>query len=130
MSDKKLFLKASLFSAMCAMLITVILCCIFAGVMLAVGLLPQDILSYAMVALLAAGSFFGGFIGARITKSLGMLTGMTTGFIIFLLVTITGVIKSNDSLTLLTLIRFAATLIAGGLGGIVGVNKKEKINIK
>ncbi len=129
MSDRKLLIKASLFSAMCSILITIILSCIFAVVMLTTGLLPEYILPFATVAMLAAGTFLGGFISARITKSAGLITGLVTGFIIFFLVTVVGIVRSNDSVTIVTLVRFIATMLAGGLGGIVGVNKKEKLKI-
>ena len=130
MSDKKLLIKASLCASICGMLISIILLCIFASLMLAVGVLPEQILNYATIAVLAAGTFFGGFISARITKSAGLITGLMTGFIIFLLVTVIGITKSNDSITVLTLIKLLSTLAAGSLGGIVGGNKKEKIHIK
>ena len=38
--------------------------------------------------------------------------------------------KNNDAVTLLTLIKLVATLIFGGIGGILGLQKKERIHIK
>ena len=130
MTDKKLLAKAVIFGTGCGMLITVILTCIFSIIILTSGLLPTDLTNYIMIAMLAIGAFFGGVITTRITKSAGLIAGLITGFAIFLLVTIIGLIKSNDSVTVFTLIKLIATLIFGGVGGIAGLRRKEKIHIK
>lgn len=130
MSDKKLLMKAVLFGTVCGLLVAVILTCLFTAVVMTCGLLPADLTNYITVSLLALGTFAGGFITSRITKSAGLIAGLLTGFAIFLLITITGMIKSNDSVTALTLVRLGATLAAGGLGGILGLRRKERIHIK
>lgn len=130
MSDKKLVLKAVLFGTVCGLLVTVIFTCILSVIILTSGLLPVDITNYVMVALLSMGAFVGGFIATKITKSAGLVIGLITGFVIFMLITIFGLIKSNDSITMLTLIKLVAALILGGLGGIAGLRKKERIHIK
>lgn len=130
MSDKKLLMKAVLFGTVCGLLVAVILTCLFTAVVMTCGLLPADLTNYVTVSLLALGTFAGGFITSRITKSAGLTAGLLTGFAIFLLITITGMIKSNDSITALTLVRLGATLAAGGLGGILGLRRKERIHIK
>lgn len=130
MSDKKLLLKAVLFGTVCGLLISVILTCVFTVIILTTGLLPADITNYVTVAILAVGAFLGGMITTKITKSAGLTAGLITGLSIFMLVTIIGLTKSNDSVTIITLIKLAATLISGGLGGIAGLRKKERIHIK
>ncbi|MEE0914626.1 MAG: TIGR04086 family membrane protein [Ruminococcus sp.] len=130
MSDKKLLLKAVLFGTVCGLLISVILTCVFTVIILTTGLLPADITNYVTVAILAVGTFLGGMITTKITKSAGLTAGLITGLSIFMLVTIIGLTKSNDSVTIITLIKLAATLISGGLGGIAGLRKKERIHIK
>ena len=130
MSDKKLLLKAVLFGTVCGLLISVILTCVFTVIILTTGLLPADITNYVTVAILAVGTFLGGMITTKIKKSAGLTAGLITGLSIFMLVTIIGLTKSNDSVTIITLIKLAATLISGGLGGIAGLRKKERIHIK
>lgn len=130
MSDKKLLLKAALFGTVCGLLISVIITCIFTIVILTIGLFPTDITNYITVAILAVGAFFGGFITTKITKSAGLIAGLITGFSVFLLVTIFGLFKSNDSVTIITLIRLISNVVAGALGGILGLRKKERIHIK
>ena len=130
MSDKKLLLKAALFGTVCGLLISVIITCIFTIVILTIGLFPTDITNYITVAILAIGAFFGGFITTKITKSAGLIAGLITGFSVFLLVTIFGLFKSNDSVTIITLTRLISTVVAGALGGILGLRKRERIHIK
>lgn len=130
MLDKKLMIKAAAFSAVCSLLVTIILNCLLAAVLLSVGLLPDYVLNCATVATLGMGTLFGGFISARITKSAGMINGVITGLLVFLLITLIGVAKSNDSFTIITLAKLIVAIACAGLGGIIGVNKKEKIKIK
>lgn len=130
MSDKKLLIKAVLFGTVCGLLVTVILICILSAIVMTSGLLPTKLTNYITLALLALGAFSGGFITSRITKSAGLVVGLITGFAIFILITVIGLTKSDDPVSLLTLIRLVALLVAGGIGGIVGLKRKERIHIK
>lgn len=130
MSDKKLLIKAVLFGTVCGLLVTVILTCIFSAIVMTSGLLPTELTDYITLALLSFGAFSGGIITSRITKSAGLVVGLITGFAIFILITIIGLTKSDDSVSLLTLIRLVALLITGGIGGIMGLKRKDRIHIK
>ncbi len=130
MSDKRLLVKAVVFGSVCGLLVTVILLCIFSAVIMTSGLLPSEITNYITVGIVSLGALAGGVITSRITKSAGLIVGLITGFFIFMLITVIGVIKSDDSFTVLTLIRLISLIIAGGIGGILGLRKKERIHIK
>ena len=130
MSDKRLLVKAVVFGSVCGLLVTVILLCIFSAVIMTSGLLPSEITNYITVGIVSLGAFAGGVITSRITKSAGLIVGLITGFFIFMLITVIGVIKSDDSFTVLTLIRLISLIIAGGIGGILRKRKKERIHIK
>lgn len=130
MSDKKLLTKAVIFGTTCGLLISVIFMCILAVIMLSIGIFPIDLTNYVCIAVLAIGTFCGGIITTKITKSAGLIVGLFTGLSVFLLITIFGLIKSNDSITMHTLIKFVTSIIFGSFGGIVGLRKKEKLHIK
>ncbi|MCQ2514145.1 MAG: TIGR04086 family membrane protein [Ruminococcus sp.] len=130
MFDKQLMAKGVFIGTLCGILTAIIFMCILSAAMLTTGLLPQELTNFITIGFLALGSFAGAFISARITKSAGLITGAITGFVIFLLVTSTALIKSTEPITYLTAIRLGANLIMGSIGGIIGVNKKEKIHIK
>ena len=113
----------------CGLLITVILMCLFSVVIITSGLLPTNITNYIIVALLSIGILFGSCIATKITKSAGLIIGLIVGLSIFMLITLIGLVQSNDTITTLTLIKLIASLISGALGGIIGLRKKEKIHI-
>ena len=130
MSDKRLLVKAVVFGSVCGLLVTVILLCVFSAIIMTSGLLPSEITNYITVGIISLGAFAGGVITSRITKSAGFIVGLITGFFMFMLITVIGMIKSDDSVTVLTLIRLISLIIAGGIGGILGLRKKERIHIK
>ena len=130
MSDKKLLIKALFFGTICGLLLSVILMCICAVIIINIGVIPYEILNYVMLAVLGTGGMFAGFITARITKSAGLIVGAITGAVIFILTTIIGMLKGTDSFSLLTVYRLLTTFVLGTFGGILGVNKREKLQIK
>ena len=130
MSDKKLLFKAVFFSCLCGILVSIILLCIFSVIIMTTGLLPTNITNYITIAILSMGSFIGGYICAKITKSAALICGLLTGFAIFILIALCGLFYSNEAVTILTLIKLISTLLCGSLGGIVTLLKKERILIK
>lgn len=129
MLNKKLTAKAVLFGVLASLLISIILMCCVSVFILTNGLLPTQMTNIITLSSLGAGTFVGGIVSSRITKSAGLITGLITGFAVFLIITIIGLCKSSDTITYLTFIRLAITVILGGIGGIIGVNKKDKIKI-
>ena len=129
MLSKKLTAKAVLFGILTSLLISIILMCCVSAFILTNGLLPTQMTNIITLLSLGAGTFAGGIVSSRITKSAGLITGLITGLSVFLLITIIGLCKSSDTITYLTFVRLAVTVILGGIGGIIGVNKKDRIKI-
>lgn len=130
MSDKRLLIKAVLFSSVCGLLASVIFMCVLAAVMLSSGVIPSDILNYCSAAIAGIASLIAGITAARITKCNGLVTGALTGLCIFIVITITALTTDSGPVSALTLIKLILCVLGGGIGGVIGVNKKEKINIK
>lgn len=131
MSDKKLLAKAVLFSSVCGILILVILMCLLAAVMMSSGVISADILDYCTVGMVGVATLMSGIISSRITGSAGLAVGSLTGFFIFLVITSTiALIFNGEPITILTLLKLMSSVLGGGIGGIIGVNKKEKIKIR
>lgn len=130
MSDKKLLLKAVLFSSVCGILVLVILMCLLAAVMMSSGVISADVLDYCTVGMVGAATLVSGIISSRITGSAGLVVGSLTGFFIFLVITSVALIFNGEPVTVITLLKLISAVFAGGIGGIIGVNKKEKIKIK
>lgn len=130
MSEKNKIFKSVAFGFCACMLSAVILMCLFAIIIMKSGLLSSEITDYVMLGVLSLSCAFGGFISAKLNKSSGLLCGAATAFIVFVVTTIAGLSQSQETVTLLTLLRFIFTLFCGSAGGILGVNQKEKLSIK
>lgn len=88
--------------------------------------LPQNAVDPLACVSIVCGSFFGGWIAARIRRSQGMIYGAVTGFIFFLLLWATGAILHQTGFGTLLLIKLLLSIGFGCLGGIAGVNVKRK----
>lgn len=94
------------------------------------ALLPYEYLAYIMLFIEAVSVFFGGYMASRINKSKGLILGLINGIIIFTAITLSGLFTSSATITYITLLKLATILIFSILGGIKGVNIKEKIHIR
>ena len=75
----------------------------------------------------ALGALGGGYIAVRIAKCRGMFYGVLTGMALFFGVVIAGLCTSTESITLATVIKAAAMLLSGAVGGVVAVNRKQRV---
>ncbi|MBQ4105325.1 MAG: TIGR04086 family membrane protein [Clostridia bacterium] len=125
-----LYIRALLLGTLSGVATIALLLCIATGVLMISGTLPQKYLVWIAIALCGVATLISGYITSRIIKSNGMLTGAISGIIMFLILLFAGFAGSEETLTYITLIKLFAFVICGALGGIKGVNKKEKIRIK
>lgn len=93
-----------------------------------VGSLFADIANFIMLVPIAVGSYTGGFICARINKANGLLLGGLTALCLPVVLVAVG-ISTDKSITYMLLIKAFTCLLSGALGGVKGVNKKEKLKI-
>ena len=77
------------------------------------------------VAAVLAGSFVGGYVSARLNKSMGLLTGAVCGAAIFLIFLGIGSALGGN-ISLITLLRLGLDILSGAVGGVIGVNKKRR----
>ena len=77
------------------------------------------------VAAVLAGSFVGGYVSARLNKSMGLLTGAVCGAAIFLIFLGIGS-ASGGNISLITLLRLGLDILSCAVGGVIGVNKKRR----
>lgn len=82
-----------------------------------------------MLVPLILGGYTGGFITARINKSNGLLMGALSGLIIFIVMLIIGFSTGNADITYMLLLKALAIILPAAIGGVKGVNKKEKLKI-
>ena len=130
LDDNKKIIKAIILGVMSSACIMAILMSITAVILTTSALLPYEYLTYIMFFIEAISVFFGGYIASRINKSKGLILGFINGSIIFTAITLSGLFTSGDTITYLTLLKLVIILVFSILGGIKGVNLKEKIHIK
>lgn len=124
------FIKALILGVFSSVAMITILMCVVSAILLFSSLLPYEYLQYIMLAVDTLGVLFGGYIAARVNKSQGLVLGLVNGAIILVALLIIGFCLSSDTLTLNTLLKVVVIMIFSALGGIKGVNVKEKIRIK
>lgn len=125
-STKQFYINILISSAL-GVVVTFIFLLILAAVML-LGNININMASPLASVALALGSGFGGYLSAYKNKSKGFICGVVNAGVIFLLVAIVGLILSR-SVTLMSVIHFAVTLLSSLIGSILGVNKADKIKV-
>lgn len=87
---------------------------------------PQDFLSPFVIAVSALGSFFAGFVTAKILKQRGLICGIFSGILLFILFLVSGVAASHGIVSAETGTRLLVMLLSGGIGGLISVSRKSK----
>ncbi len=93
------------------------------------GNLFESIAGYIMLLPLIAGGYSGGYTSARVNKSNGLLLGVLSGIAVLIISLIIGFSVYNTDITYMLLLKALSILLPSALGGIKGVNKKEKFKI-
>lgn len=89
---------------------------------LMVGNVPAMLISPVTVVFLASGCFCGGFAAAKIAGEKGLLCGAVSGILFFTVAWISGAFFDKIGFGTAAIIKAAMMIIAGSLGGIIGVN--------
>ena len=129
-SLNKSFIKALIVGSVVSLCIIVVLLCIMTAVLLGVSMLPYEYLSYLMLIFDAIAVFIGSYVAARLNKESGLFIGLLNGGIVFIAILISGFCVSPETLSIVTLLKAVIILVFSSLGGIKGVNTKEKIHIR
>ena len=130
MSNKPL--KISVAKIAAGAVISVLLCLLLllgaTAVTVNSGSVPYDLMPFITTAILSVSSFFGAFAVCAASKSNGLITGAGAGVILLLCLLIAGALLGGDAPSLIT--KGAAAVAAGGIGGILGVNKKSRFALQ
>lgn len=89
------------------------------------GCIPYEILETVMLISTVISSFVSGFIAGKIHHKNGLLFGTAAGFTLFVIIFFGGLIAVGESVSLLTFTRALLMILAGGFGGILGVNSRK-----
>ena len=85
--------------------------------------IPYEFMEILMILISTLGSFVGGFISGKFSKSKGWFSGLLCGGILFFIFFICGLIVTHSSLTIITITRGIGIILASTIGGIIGISK-------
>ena len=105
------YVKSLLFGIITGALICVMLLALITLLLSKSGLLPTEYLWIVITVILAISGFCGGYISARIYKSQGLLLGMITGLVLFLILTIGSSMGYSGEITAFLLYKALALII-------------------
>lgn len=88
--------------------------------------IPTSVVTPLTMFIIALGAFISGYVSARILRNNGLFWGIISGFIMFIIVFISGLMISEGEISTLSLVKLTLMLLMGAIGGITGVNKKVK----
>ena len=125
MSDKKRLAKAVAAGAFCGLLTSVLLMCLFAAVMLKIGLLDSAMLDAVLAALFGFGALAGGFAAAKLNKGAGLVAGALTGAAMLLLLLLTAAVRNQADFSSVFLMKLAAALLGGSAGGVLAMRERR-----
>ncbi len=129
LKNNSIYIKGILFGVIICMAVIILLLMLGAFVITQLGNVPTDAINIIVTAINGIGVFCGSFVALRIIKSKGLIFGTAVGLVLFILIFIAGLISSTETLSINTLIKLIVSVICGGIGGILGVNKKAKYKL-
>jgi len=119
------FYKPILFGLIISVIATVLILLIF-SFLLTIRDMPAMTMPVFSAVSIAIGGFLGGLFSAKKAGKNGLLYGVITGAALYVIVLIASLIVSKGGVTMLTLIKLVITLISAAIGGIIGVNLKNR----
>ena len=106
-------------------IVNLLLLLVFAAVILLADIDRAFAQPFSSIAL-GVGGFVAAFYSAKKIGGKGYLVGLIIGLLSFITVTLIGLIINKNGLTQASLFRFAISFLSSVIGGIIGVNKKNK----
>ncbi|MBQ3331439.1 MAG: TIGR04086 family membrane protein [Ruminococcus sp.] len=113
-----------------ACITAILLTCVFGFILKMMSGIPYGMIDYVVIGIEGISVLLGAYIACVIVKSRGLIIGAVIGSVSLLILLCCGFILPENNIGLLTVIRCAVLLVCGIIGGIVGVNKKERVKIK
>ncbi len=119
---------AVMIGVICGIFFCTLLMVLTAWLLVKIGKLPLNTAYILMQIIGALAAFVGSYVAVRIHKSNGLIIGMITALVMFVIVFTVGWIICLDNISLTAITKLTAMLCAGALGGILSVNKKKRLS--
>lgn len=104
-----------------------VLLSITSAVMTSTGILNNTLLEVLLTVICSVSTFISGIVSSKIIKMKGLINGFVSGMLFYLLIFSAGLIMMDGTITLFTFLKLIVSILFGTIGGVVGVNKKEKL---
>ena len=90
--------------------------------------MPHTAVVLLSIACTVVGAFVGSFVSARLMKENGLIVGLVTGVLFYLVVLLVNAVIGIAGTGLFSVSRLVIILITAAIGGILGVNAKKKLH--
>lgn len=128
--DNKRLWKAVLIGVIVSLVMCILLTCLFALVITFMPGVPYGIIDYVMIGIEGLSVLCGAYVASVIAKSGGLIIGLICSGIALVILLAGGFSTAGNEIGIFTGIRVVVMLLCGVAGGILGVNRKEKVRIK
>lgn len=119
-------LRRAIISSVVALILTVLLF-IFCSLLTAISIIPDSAVRTVTVIITILTSLIAGFLTSRNVYEYGLLNGIATGIIFFLMLYILSIILTFDfSFNGLLFKSLLFIITASGIGGIIGINSRSR----
>lgn len=125
-NTKRINIKAINIGVLSGIIVCGIILFFLASVFVKKEVPSENLLEPIMIMSSGLGAFSGGYFAAKVSREKGLIYGLVCAFLMFIFIFIAGTISVRRGLSLVTLMRLIAMLTFGGIGGIVGVNKRKR----
>lgn len=126
-NSKIKILKSVLIGMIVGIFMASLLIFLLSLVLIKTGQLPMNTVYITLQVIGALSAFMGSYVAVRVYKEYGMLLGLLTSFLIYLVILAVGLSTCSEPLSMLSLTKLIAMLCAGAVGGILSVNKRKNI---
>lgn len=106
-----------------------LLSAVICGIVITLVDSSQFVVDIMAVVALSFGAFVGSYVMGYKTKKNGLILGLINGLLIFLVLSVVGIILEGFMFEILDLIKLIFSLILGGVGGILAVNRSARRSI-
>lgn len=123
-------MKALIIGTVAGLLTCTLFLILFAGVFVKLGSIQQNLVKFLALFAASVGAIIAGYIALKIFKEKGLYVGAACGSLVFLIFTISGFLAGGESISSFTFIKLLVLTFFGALGGVLGINKKNRRLLK
>ena len=118
-------IKASLFGLGIGVVILLVLLTAFSFLMSRQDV-PKSAIGPVVIGVLMVAAFTSAFVTARLARNRGLLLGLLSGFLLYLVILFVSVVLFRTGFTFASVFKLVILMLSGAIGGICGVNGKKR----